>query len=134
MRVHHVIGLKPIGCLRTQGGNRLCDEFHRQTVEVRSLPIAVHVKLIERFGRNTGSHDAQYHPADRIGHIQLARVACVGHDHAGTKHRDRQPEHIVRFSEEHLGRPLTIGIAVGVTGVEYAAGADIANVGDFGEL
>jgi hypothetical protein len=40
VRVHHVIGLKPVDHLGTQRGDRFGDEFDGQPVEVRAMPVA----------------------------------------------------------------------------------------------
>ena len=64
VRVHHMIGLKPVDHLGTQRGDRLGDESDGQPVEVRALPVAVGVELVERVGRDAGGHQAQSHPGE----------------------------------------------------------------------
>ena len=58
VRVHHVVGLKPVDHLGTQRGDRLGDETDGQPVEVSALPVALGVELVERAGRDAGGHQA----------------------------------------------------------------------------
>ena len=52
VRVHHMVGLKPVDHLGTQRGDRLGDESDGQPVKVRALPVALGVELAERAGRD----------------------------------------------------------------------------------
>ncbi len=52
VRIHDVIGLEPghtgTGDLGAEGGDRLGDESHRQSVEVGTLPVALLIGPVER--------------------------------------------------------------------------------------
>ena len=133
VRVHHVVGLKPVDRLGAQCGDRLGDEFDGQPVEVRALPIAVGVELVERAGREPGGHQAQHHPGEHVRHVELTRIRGVGQDHVAAEHRDRQPAQVVGLAQQHLAGPLAIAVAVAVAAVVGAGGADDPDVGILGE-
>ncbi len=133
VRVHHVVGRKFADQLGTQRGDRLGDESDGQPVEVRGLPIAVGVKLVERAGRDAGGYQAQRHPGEHVRYVELPRVGGVGQDHAAAEHRDRQPAQVVRLAQQHLAGPLAVAVAVGHAVVDGASWADDPDVGVLGE-
>ena len=62
VRVHHMVGLKPVDHLGTERGDRFGDESYGQPVVVGTLPVAVGVELVRRAGRDAGGHHALRHP------------------------------------------------------------------------
>jgi hypothetical protein len=73
-----------------QGGYGIGDELNGQSVEVRPLPVAIVVQLVEGLGCHARGDQAQHHAGERVRHVELCGVGGVGHDHVAAEHRHRQ--------------------------------------------
>ena len=107
------------------------DELHGQPIRVRALPLPLSVELIERFWCQPSGHDAENHPGDYVGHVELARIAGVRQDHVAAKHRYRQPTQVVGLPQQDLARPFAVPIPVRVTAVVDPGRTDHPDVGIF---
>ena len=99
-----------------------------------ALAVAGRVQLVEGAGCDAGGRQAQHHPGEHVGHVELTGIGGVGQDHVAAEHRDRQPAQVVRLAQQHLAGPLAVAVAVGVAVVDRPRRADLTDVGVLGEL
>src|SRR5271165_4067528 len=107
MRIGRVVSVKAAAVLWSYRRDRIGEEVDRQALVVRTPTFGAGGPCaVERARGGTGGDQTEQQPGEDVGHIELARVAAVGEDHAGPEHRDGQPAQVVGLAYQHLAGPL----------------------------